>query len=58
VELGELVGVQADKLVERHLSPMVGDGTLEWLYPDTPTHGDQAYRATRTQAALPFGGTP
>lgn len=57
-ELGELVGVRADKLVERHLSPMVGEGTLEWLYPDTPTHRDQAYRATRTQAALPFGGEP
>lgn len=57
-ELGELVGVRADKLVERHLSPMVGEGTLEWLHPDTPTHRDQAYRATRTQAVLPFGSEP
>lgn len=39
------------KLLERHLSPMVTEGTLVRKYPDNPRHPEQAYRAA--QGALP-----
>ena len=33
-------------LRRRHLTPMVGDGRLEYRHPDSPNHPEQAYRAT------------
>lgn len=44
-ELGRLVGMRPDRLVERHLSPMVEEGSLSRVHPDHPTHPEQAYRA-------------
>jgi len=48
--LGDLLGLRADKLVERHLSPMVAAGLLERVHPD-PTHPGQAYRVSRSTLA-------
>jgi len=50
--LGLQLGIDPSKLVERHLGPMVRLGALERRHPDTPTHADQAYRATLTQGKL------
>ena len=33
-----------EKLVERHLAPMCGEGSLVRLHPDKPQHPEQAYR--------------
>lgn len=46
-ELASVLGLgRADKLVARHLSPMVAAGLLERTHPDSPNHPEQAYRAT------------
>jgi ATP-dependent DNA helicase RecG len=50
--LGQQLGIDPSKLVERHLGPMVRLGALERRHPGTPTHADQAYRATLTQGKL------
>jgi ATP-dependent DNA helicase RecG len=54
-ELAGVLGLaDVQKLVERHLSPMVKAGQLERTHPDNPAHPRQAYR-TR-QNALPMDG--
>jgi len=58
VELSRLVGVRSDKLVERHLRPMVVQGLLARIHPDTTSHPAQAYRATATPLALNPNGQP
>lgn len=50
-ELAEYLGFDKDKLLERHLAPMVAEGKLIRRYPDNPRHPDQAYRTA--QGALP-----
>jgi hypothetical protein len=44
--------MQAGKLSDRHLAPMVKIGTLERRYPETPTHPEQAYRTAWIQSSL------
>jgi ATP-dependent DNA helicase RecG len=51
-ELAIWLDVRQDKLTERHLSPLVKEGTLIRRYPDTPTHQSQAYRSGSKQASL------
>jgi ATP-dependent DNA helicase RecG len=53
-ELGQLVGVRSDKLVERHLSPLVAEGRLERQYPDNTSHPEQAYRIAGGADQLPY----
>jgi hypothetical protein len=50
-ELATILGIRADNLTKRHLSPMVDAGLLIRTRSDTPTHPDQAY-ATKQ---LPLG---
>lgn len=53
---GELAGFLAfdrDKLVERHLTPLVAEGKLVRKHPDNPSHPDQGYRTA--QGALSPG---
>ena len=52
VELSRWLHVLPGKLTERHLTPMVQAGLLERRYPTTPTHAEQAYRATAPQGLL------
>ena len=52
-ELAAFLKFDQDKLLERHLSPMVGEGTLVRKHPDNPRHPEQAYRTA--QGALPPG---
>lgn len=47
-ELARVLGfTDAEKLVERHLGPMVEEGILTRSHPTVPTHPEQAYRAAR-----------
>jgi ATP-dependent DNA helicase RecG len=50
-ELAAFLDFDQDKLLERHLSQMVAEGTLARKYPENPRHPEQAYRAA--QPALP-----
>jgi ATP-dependent DNA helicase RecG len=50
-ELAAWLKFDQDKLLERHLSPMVSEGTLVRKFPDNPRHPEQAYRTA--QGALP-----
>ncbi|MFN6353183.1 MAG: ATP-binding protein [Cyanobacteriota bacterium] len=50
--LAQQLGVNADTLSERHLSPMVKSGLLKRRYPDIPTHSKQAYRTHLIQPDL------
>ena len=43
VELGLLLNRDAKKLTEAYLSPMRKRGELHWLYPEIPSHPQQAY---------------
>jgi ATP-dependent DNA helicase RecG len=44
-ELAAVLGLgRGDKLVARHLGPMVEAGLLERTHPETPNHPDQGYR--------------
>jgi hypothetical protein len=36
-----------EKLVERHITPMLNEGLLVRRYPEAPTHPDQAYRTAQ-----------
>ncbi len=36
-----------EKLVERHITPMLNEGLLIRRYPEAPTHPDQAYRTAQ-----------
>jgi ATP-dependent DNA helicase RecG len=43
-ELASALGTEnVEKLIERHLEPMVADGHLRRTLPDTPSHPEQAY---------------
>ena len=44
-DLAVLLQRNPDGLRNRYLSKLVGNGTLELLYPDSPNQPDQAYRA-------------
>lgn len=44
-ELGAILGIRADNLTKRHLTEMVAEGRLRRLFPDEPTHPNQAYAA-------------
>lgn len=50
-ELATYLNVGQDKLVERHLSPMVTEGLLVRKFPEKPNHPEQAYRTA--QGELP-----
>lgn len=53
-ELAKVLGFSdPSKLVERHLSPMVGEGLLERTYPHNPTHPDQSYQARQRPLPKP-----
>jgi ATP-dependent DNA helicase RecG len=52
-ELAAWLKFDQSKLLERHLSPMVSEGTLVRKYRDNPRHPEQAYRTA--QGALPPG---
>jgi hypothetical protein len=51
-ELAHLLDFVPANLVERHLSPMVKDGTLIRRYPESPTHPAQAYQSASRQRML------
>jgi ATP-dependent DNA helicase RecG len=53
-ELARWLNFRHGNLTERHLSPMVDEGSLERRHPESPTHPEQAYRSTRKQASLGF----
>lgn len=44
-ELSSILGIRADNLTKRHLTEMVAEGRLRRLFPDEPTHPNQAYAA-------------
>ncbi len=44
-QLGELLGKNPVYLLDGHLRPMLRAGELEYLYPESPAHPKQAYRA-------------
>ena len=44
-ELSAILGIRADNLTKRHLTEMVAEGRLRRLFPDEPTHPNQAYAA-------------
>jgi ATP-dependent DNA helicase RecG len=46
------LNMDARKLSERHLSPMVASGELQRRFPETPTHAEQAYRTTVCQSSF------
>ena len=50
--LADQLKMEPGNLSERHLAPMVRDGTLERRYPETPTHPEQAYRTAWIQNSL------
>ena len=50
--LADQLKMQAGKLSDRHLAPMVKIGTLERRYPETPTHPEQAYLTVWIQSSL------
>jgi hypothetical protein len=50
--LADQLKMQAGKLSDRHLAPMVKIGTLERRYPESPTHPEQAYRTAWIQSSL------
>jgi ATP-dependent DNA helicase RecG len=51
--LADQLKMEAGNLSERHLAPMVRDGTLERRYPESPTHPEQAYLTVWIQSSLP-----
>lgn len=54
IELAAVLGLgRGDKLVARHLAPMVEAGILERTYPTTPNHPDQAYRVRGSSSLTP-----
>jgi hypothetical protein len=50
--LADQLKMQAGKLSDRHLAPMVKIGTLERRYPESPTHPEQAYLTVWIQSSL------
>ena len=50
--LADQLKMEPGNLSERHLAPMLRDGTLERRYPETPTHPEQAYRTAWIQSSL------
>ena len=50
--LAVLLKMEAGKLSNRHLAPMVKIGILERRYPESPTHPEQAYRTVWIQSSL------
>lgn len=51
--LAQLLSYKPGNLANRHLGPMVKEGTLERRFPEKPNHPEQAYRAN-----LERGGQP
>ena len=52
-QLAAWFGMTAEYLTRRYLGPMTEAGALVRLYPDRPTHPDQAYRSARAGDAPP-----
>ena len=50
-EIARFLNFSQRKLGSRHLLPMVEAGVLLRRYPDSPTHPEQAYRASRGRAS-------
>jgi ATP-dependent DNA helicase RecG len=50
--LAHHLDIKVRNLVDRHLGPMVKDGTLERRFPDRLNHPEQAYRACQLQGTL------
>ena len=50
-QLAAWFGMTAEYLTRRYLGPMTEAGALVRLYPDRPTHPDQAYRSARADDA-------
>ncbi len=46
--LAQLLSYKPGNLANRHLGPMVKEGTLERRFPDKPNHPEQAYRSIPT----------
>jgi ATP-dependent DNA helicase RecG len=56
-ELAHVLGREnVEKLIERHLKPMVADGQLRRTHPETPTHPEQAYFTPAGASGPLFGG--
>jgi ATP-dependent DNA helicase RecG len=55
--LAHLLDIKVPNLVDRHLGPMVKDGTLERRFPDKLNHPEQAYRACQLQGTLLLNST-
>jgi ATP-dependent DNA helicase RecG len=45
-QLASLLGRSADNLLVRNVAPLVRENLLTLRFPDTPTHREQAYRAS------------
>ncbi len=59
IELAAVLGLgRGDKLVARHLSPMVEAGILERTYPESPNHPEQAYRVRAEPSVTPATNRP
>ena len=50
--LADQLTMEASNFSDRHLAPMLRDGTLERRYPEMPTHPEQAYRTACMQGSL------
>jgi ATP-dependent DNA helicase RecG len=50
--LADQLKMKPRNLSERHLAPMVRDGTLKRRYPESPTHPEQAYLTVLIQNSL------
>ena len=50
--LADRLKMEPGNLSNRHLAPMVRDGTLERRYPESPTHPEQAYLTVWIQSSL------
>jgi ATP-dependent DNA helicase RecG len=55
--LAHHLDIKVRNLVDRHLGPMVKDGTLERRFPDKLNHPEQAYRACQLQGTLLLNST-
>ncbi|MFM8275705.1 MAG: ATP-binding protein [Cyanobium sp.] len=51
--LAQLLSYKPGNLANRHLGPMVKEGTLERRFPEKPNHPEQAYRTNLEREAQP-----
>ncbi|MFW5758928.1 MAG: hypothetical protein ACOC4J_03650 [Bacteroidota bacterium] len=49
-EIAELLGKREDYIKRKFLSPMIGAGELEYLYPEMINHPEQAYLTPQSES--------